>query len=279
MAVKTREKRERQELAGIPDSKTFVAPEGTFDDCPLGLPDGLKREDLTVAGLPLAELPAEAQGRILFQQTDQGMVWWERNERKLANRDTLPPMERGMRMATGGIATTPDEKKMLEFRDNIIDGVTLKDQLAREGIHHTGRMVRHDADPFAVLMEKHVPQGYSGLMMSDRQTARRGMVRGSVEYVPLLDKEGHKVKLGDMFLGVAPTDVVEQSKRAAQDEDRERRRKSVERVREDQDRIISDSKLGRIARKNRAGADFEGVVEDDPGDMGMQTDRGRVFAD
>lgn len=271
---KTEERRARQEAAGIPDSRPFVAPEAFAIEN--SLPDGLKHEDLTVAGVPLTSLPEAAQGRILFQQTDQGVEWWERNRRTLENRDTLPPMERGMRMATGGIATDPAEKEMLQFRDDQVAGVTFQQALSRQGIKHTGRLVRADADPFALVMEKHVPAGYSGLMMSEKQCVTKGMVRGVVEYVPFLDAAGNRVTRGDMFLAIAPAEVVAEAKRGYEAADREQRQRATDRVREEQERIITDTKLNRIAGKNRARGDFEGLVDDDGPEM--LTDPGVVFA-
>jgi hypothetical protein len=271
---KTEDRMRRQDLAGIPDSKPFVAPDGSFTR-ESTLPDGLTFYDLTVAGMPLASLPEEAQGRILFQQTDQGQAWWERNRRRLENRDTLPPSERGMRMATGGIATDPAEKEMLQFRDDLVAGSTLEAALARQGIRHTGRLVRSDPDPFAIVMEKHVPPGYSGLMMSEKQCTTKGMVRGVVEYVPFLDANGNRVTRGDMFLAIAPTEVVKEAKRGYEAADREQRQRAVDRVREEQERIITDTKLNRIAGKNRARGDFEGLVDDDGPEM--LNDPGMVF--
>jgi hypothetical protein len=261
---RTEDRRARQELAGIPDSKPFIAPDGSFTR-ESTLPDGLTFDDLTVAGMPMASLPEEAQARLLFQQTDQGQIWWERNRRKLENIENQAPVSRGAKMFTGGEATDPAEKAILQYRDDEIHGVPLEARLAREGIKHTGRLVNKNADPFGIIMEKFVPVGYSGLMMSNKKCATEGMVRGAVEYVPFLDDVGNRVTAGDMFLGIAPTDVVNEAKRGYEAEDRARKRQSVERVREDQDRIITDSKLGRIARKNRAGGDFEGLADDDIG--------------
>lgn len=271
------DKRARQEFAGIPDSKPFIAPEGAFTR-ESTLPDGLEYDELTVAGMALKDMPIEAQGRILFQQTDQGAAWWERNRHKLENRDTIPPIERGMGLATGGEATDAADKIALQYRDDLVAGVPLEAAMARAGIPHTGRLVqRRDADPFAMIMEQHVPAGYSGLMMSKKQIDKKGMIRGAVEYVPVFDKEGNKVTSGDFCLAMAPTEVVDAAKRMYAEDNLTQQNRAVERVREEQDRIITDGRLGKVARRNRAGDDFEGIVEDDhPGDF--VTDSGTVFA-
>jgi hypothetical protein len=61
----------KQEAAGIPDSKVFG-----------GSPDALENPVLNchVGGVMVRDLPVEMQGRILWQQTDEGIA--ERNEGK-----------------------------------------------------------------------------------------------------------------------------------------------------------------------------------------------------
>src|SRR5262245_21881933 len=73
-------KKNRVSVAGgVGESKIFAAPEGTFTDEPIDLGDGrvIFWRDLHVAGIPITDLPDESQRKILFQQTDEGIAWWE----------------------------------------------------------------------------------------------------------------------------------------------------------------------------------------------------------
>src|SRR5262249_13196417 len=62
--AKLEEKQRRQELAGIPDSVPFGGDPAADDNPVL---------DLHVGGVRVRDLPVEMQGRILYQQTDEGI--------------------------------------------------------------------------------------------------------------------------------------------------------------------------------------------------------------
>src|SRR5665213_194945 len=101
---------------GFGESKVFAAPEGAFQ------PEGIDIENCHVAGILVANLPDLNRQRLLYQQTDEGMVWWEENRHRLENRDGhAPPSGRGMRRAGGAIATDAEDKKLVEYRDRLAD--------------------------------------------------------------------------------------------------------------------------------------------------------------
>ena len=70
---KAEEKRQRQEAAGIPDSRPPVAPAGTFPESSI--------LDCHVGGILVRNLPTQVQTAILYQQTDEGFE--ERNKGKV----------------------------------------------------------------------------------------------------------------------------------------------------------------------------------------------------
>ena len=154
------------EAAGIGDSPVLTrTPPEDFPANPV--------LDLHVGGVLVSDMPIEAQGRILYQQTDEGIA--EANEGK----------------SESAARVTRDEfSKALEHRkDAVVDlGMTLSDA----------------PNPMREAMAEHIPPGMRGRFLSPSVVDRRGM-RG---WVPVLDADGKQVKVRNQFLAMMPESVA-----------------------------------------------------------------------
>lgn len=164
---KIEEKRRRQEAAGIPDSKPPVAPEGTFAEKSI--------LDCHVGGVLVRDLPVEVQGRILYQQTDEGIA--EANEGKVA-----------------GAARVTE------------DGFTKTCQHRKDAIVNQGMQPWEAPDPLREVADKHVRPGFKGRFLSPSTIDQRGM-RG---FEPVRDKDGNPVKVRNLILGEMPEEKARQ---------------------------------------------------------------------
>lgn len=155
---------ENQEAAGIPDSPIFTTPRIEMENPLL---------DLHVGGTPVRDLPLEAQGRLLYRQTDEGIA--EANEGKSPHR----------------IETVRDELtgKCLERRDAIVEGMEPWEA----------------PNPMAELAAAHVRPGFKGKFLSPQKIQKEG-TRG---YQVVKDERGDPVKLRDMPLGEMPAERVQ----------------------------------------------------------------------
>ena len=124
------------EAAGIPDSKPPVAPEGTFPEQSI--------LDCHVGGVPVRNLPLEVQGRILYQQTDEGI--------EEANRDKEP----------GAVRVTKDEfSKACENRKDAITG--------------QGMQPWEAPDPLREVAQRYVRPGFRPRFLAPAAIDQRGM--------------------------------------------------------------------------------------------------------
>lgn len=155
---------ENQEAAGIPDSPIFTTPRIEMENPIL---------DLHVGGTLVRDLPLEAQGRLLYRQTDEGIA--EANEGKSPHR----------------IETVRDE----------LTGKCLQRQEAIQ----QGMEPWEAPNPMADLAAAHVPPGFKGKFLSPNKIAKEG-TRG---YQVMHDERGDPVKLRDMPLGVMPIERVQ----------------------------------------------------------------------
>lgn len=146
------------DAAGIPDSPVLREEREDAPPSPI--------LDLHVGGIPVRELSLEAQGRILYQQTDEGIA--EANVGKERPR----------------VQIVADEfSKGLEHR--------------RDAVKDFGMNLGEAPNSMREEMDKHIAPGMKGRWLSPRVVDRRGL-RG---WEPVLDQEGHQVKVGNMFLG------------------------------------------------------------------------------
>lgn len=149
------------ELAGIPDSPIFKRPEPDFPPNPV--------LDLHVGGVLIRDLPIEMQGRILYQQTDEGIA--ERNEGKVES--------------AARVTKDPFTKQMEHRKDSVRDlGMDLADA----------------PNPMKEAMERYIEPGMRGRFLSPKVIDRRGM-RG---WEPVLDEKGQQIKVRDTILAQMP---------------------------------------------------------------------------
>jgi hypothetical protein len=122
--------------------------------------------NLHVGGQLISELPLEMQGRILYQQTDEGIA--ENNIGK--------------------------EPRRVEI---VSDRFTKELDHRRDAVKDFGMDLGEAPNSFREAMDKHIRPGMKGRFLSPRVVDRRGM-RG---WETVLDENGQQVKVGSMFLG------------------------------------------------------------------------------
>lgn len=186
---KAEERRMRQELAGIPDSNPPIAPEGTFEESSI--------LDCHVGGVLVRELPVEVQGKILYQQTDEGIA--EANE--------------GKQEARARVVTDEYRKSLDHRRDRILEG--------QEPWQAPNAMKE--------LAEKHVRPGFTPRFLSPAMIDKRGM-RG---WEPVLDENGNQVKARNMILAEMPKDAAERRNKHFRDKGKDALRKEVSKFHEE----------------------------------------------
>jgi hypothetical protein len=156
------EKRDKQEAMGIPDSRTFCAPEGTFGENPI--------LSLHVGGVLVSDMPVESQGRILYQQTDEGIEKF--NEGKEPRR---------VEMGADGFAKALEQRRD-DVKERDFDSYEARDPL------------REVADAYAV-------PGMRAKFMSPKGVKDRG---GTGDHVVVKDAKGDPVSVRGMILGHMP---------------------------------------------------------------------------
>ncbi len=164
---KIQERQERQEAAGIPDSRPPIAPEGTFPESSI--------LDCHVGGVLVGDLPCEVQGRILYQQTDEGIEEFNAGKVESAAR-----------------VTQDQYSKTLEHR--------------RDAVKDQGMEPWQAPDPLKEVADAHTPEGMKAKFLSPARVAKDG-TRG---YEVVKDGRGDPVRVRDMVLGVMPESKVEQ---------------------------------------------------------------------
>lgn len=247
---------------GVGTSKVFAAPEGTFVDGTVDLGEGnaIAMLDCHVAGVLLSEMPAEVQQRILFQQTDEGIVWWEQNRAKLENTEKAAPSAsgRGMRLPTGREATDPAEKEIIHFRDDLANDVPLDE----------------NHDPLRVAMELHLPAGHRGLFVGEQKASKEGTRRGVIDWQPVLDEKGQRIKVGGMFLCSVPETVAKRADEFYQNKAKDRMVAAEDKVRGQIEEIRSEKDIRRTRTADR---DFFGGLQDDDPETAAEQVLGKEF--
>ena len=254
--AKTRSHAKKPMSTGFGESKIHVAPEGSFTP----EPEQIDILECHVAGIPVKDLPRENQLRLLYQQTDEGMAWWEANKKTLENKDSKSgpgPSGRGMKLADGQIATDVEEKKVVRYRDELSSDF---DEF------------RAAEDPFAEPMRLHTPAGHRGLFMSQKQVDRQGLNRGGLRYQPVLVKNSkgdwERVTVLGMFLASVPEVAAQQALRYNEERIKEKQISVVETVRKSVEQVMSSSDLRQVAAKRSALDDLMGseIEEQQVGD-------------
>ncbi len=169
------EKRRRQELAGIPDSKPPAAPAGTYPE-PAIL-------DCHVGGVLIRDLPVEVQGRILYQQTDEGIEEFNRGK------------------VEGAARVTRDE----------YTGACLE---RRDAIREQGMEPWEAPNPLKEVADAHVEPGMKAKFLSPKRIDEAG-TRG---FEIVRHENGEPVKVRNMVLGQMPASKAEQRNKHYRDQ-------------------------------------------------------------
>lgn len=146
------------EAAGIPDSPILREEREDAPASPI--------LDLHVGGIPVRELSLEAQGRILYQQTDEGIA-----------------------QANAG----KEPRRVQILSDELSKGLEHR----RDAVKDFGMNLGDAPNTMREQMDKHIAPGMKGRWLSPRVVDRRGL-RG---WEPVLDAEGKNIKVGNLFLG------------------------------------------------------------------------------
>jgi len=180
---------------GIGESKVFAAPPGTFPESSV--------LDCHVGGVLVRDLPIEVQGRILYQQTDEGIA--ERNAGKVdsAARVTEGPLEKAIQ-ARGDESLQPWEAP----------------------------------DPMQELVKKHIQSGMRPRFLSTRKTDKDGKRGWEVVVDP---KTGEPVKLGTLILAQMPEQKASSRNAFYQAKSEEDLREIFDEYAEKQERMIRDA--------------------------------------
>lgn len=193
---------ERQNAAGIPDSKVFASGEAN--------PAVSLVLNCHIQGIPVRDLPVHHQHAIRFEHTDEGIAEHNRIVDKLR--------------AEGRLATITMEsdretevKRFGKMRDDLLDGASYDEV----------------TDPMRVQMEKHLKPGEDGRWM-DPETVDHLGDRG---FEQRMDKDGKPIKLGQMYLGVRSKEAAAESERRKEAKSRLKLQAIQEQINEQQSRL------------------------------------------
>lgn len=227
---------------GIGPSRRFNAPDADSQ------PPAVDWSTVTVNG---ESLPEKCWATFPYSLTDQGKA----GVKEVI--DSLPLHLRpgsGMRDRTDYDRISDDDKKLGRYRDELAD--------APPSFTPT-------KDPMKVLMDRHTPAGHRGLFIGPRKEAESGLLRGSLEYQPVLVKnkdtgQMERVKCGGMYLASVPEDLARQQEHFNSALNREKTVQTQEKVREQADRIMGPSSFADLARRKRLLDDISGSMDDNP---------------
>jgi hypothetical protein len=171
----------------IPESKIFVDP-GAAELRALEPMDciGKPLSECHVDGVLMRDLPEGVQQRILFQQTDEGIEWWEKNAHKLENRSVGASTSRRVRHTA-----TDVDNEMREREDFLMD--------QPEGENAEPWMA---PDARLSLVEEHVPAGMRAKFVDPKRLSKTGRDARGFEVVK--DERGDAVTHGSSVLTMMP---------------------------------------------------------------------------
>lgn len=166
--AKGEERKRLQALAGIPDSKPFGGSLAAADNPIL---------NCHVGGVLVRNMPMEAQGRILYRQTDEGIA--EANEGKVE--------------CAARVTSDPLSNSIQQRRDQL----TSTDMQPWEAV-----------DPLREIASAHVAPGMRPKFLSPEVVKKKGN-RG---FEPVI-KDGQPVKVGNLILAQMPEEKAQQRNR------------------------------------------------------------------
>lgn len=177
------------------------------------------KRELTVDGLPI---PDHLRALVPYSQTDQGRA--ENNA--------------GKERAHVQFLRDSDDKAVDHYRDDLLDDVPLLE----------------NHDPLRVIMDRHLPPGMRGLMMSKKKCDKEGMRRGVLDYEPVMvERDGKKemVEHAGMFLAAVPEKLARRADKHYADKAKAQQVNAIEKVQEAQDTFMSEAQQRKIDRRGR----------------------------
>jgi len=198
MATKSEIKRANQEAAGIPDSQPFISGEGR--------PDQERILACHCGGVLVSDLPVEMQGRLLYQQTDEGIA--EANEGKTEARIEVEPREKRTRLVQ--LDPTNPEHAILIAANHGRTSITVEREVgtdpvgkqieARRDFRETSMEPWEAPNPMTDLIKAYVGPGMSPKFLSPSKVDKDGPRGYEIVRYP----NGDPVKLRNMPLGQMP---------------------------------------------------------------------------
>lgn len=193
-------------------------------------------------------IPREMWPNFPFSMTDQGKAAAEKLKKELP----VNYSKRARPAQTIYDQAPDDDKKQAVFREAL--------QLDTEGLVIS-------VDPMRPLIDRYTPKGHRGMFMSRRVSAEKGMVRGVLNYEPVLIEDGKgglkEVTCGNMFLASVPNDLVRKSDAYWANVNRQKQITVTNKLREHTDKFIDPSDVKALLRSKGAGdADIGMEVED-----------------
>jgi hypothetical protein len=136
------------------------------------------------------------------------------------------------------------DKSVEHYRDDLMASVPLEEA----------------NDPLRILMDEHLPPGQRGLFMSVKKCDREGMMRGVLQYQPVLvEKDGQKrrVEHGGLFLASVPEDAARRADKFYADKARGAMVNAVEKVQEQTDQFMTERRQRLVDRQG--GGAYDGI--------------------
>lgn len=201
---------------GVGPSKIFAREQG----------HGRDWSKLTINGVPI---PEAMHALTPYEMTDQGAA--EERAKVIAKNgreDTGPRIE---------LTRDQDDKRVDKYADDL----------------EYGGLVTNP-DPLKVMMDKHLPKGHRGLWLGEEKMKQSGLLRGVIEYKPVLIKNAEtwqfeRVKQNGMLLASVPEDLARKAEAYYIDQARQKERSTQEKVHEQSDRILGDGRMRRLAKQ------------------------------
>ncbi len=231
MASKKKSGVEPRAFAGFGESKIHAAPEGSLDHVEHDW------DKLTFRGEPI---PPAFRSLFSYAMTDQGMAETEADIEK-----------RGGRAAVE-FGRDAQDKLIDEYSDKLDD--------PRSQLIHT-------QDPLGVVMARHLPKGMRGRWLGHRKTKEAGMIRGVVEYAPVMiddpESPGRKINvtLGGMTLAAIPESLAREAEKHYQSLEAETRASTSDKVNEYNEKHVGD-RLETAATRRGKLTDLLGETDD-----------------
>lgn len=197
---------------------------------------GLDWDKLTVNGQPI---PPAMRSLMPYEMTDQGAS--ERQVRLGKDKSQQGPRVQVLR--------DQDDKRVDKYSEDL----------------EFGDLINTD-DPLRIAMDKHLPSGHRGLWMGDMKMKESGLVRGRIEYKPVLvdDGTGHMVQVrqNGMLLTSVPEGLARKNDKFFQQRAADLEHSAQEKVNEQSDRVVADGRMRKIAQRESSALDGL-VVETD----------------